>query len=98
MDMGIVNAGNLPVYTDIPDDLLLLCENLLWDKSPDATEQLLAYAQVRYLDIQRCMNLCMILYTCVAREHRLKFWDQFSPRAAGSFYTSTDTLLSCHTQ
>jgi 5-methyltetrahydrofolate--homocysteine methyltransferase len=46
MDMGIVNAGNLPVYTDIDEDLLHLCENLLWDKDPDGTEKLLAYAQV----------------------------------------------------
>ena len=47
MDMGIVNAGNLPVYTDIDETLLHLCENLLWDKDPDSTEKLLAYAQVR---------------------------------------------------
>ena len=44
--MGIVNAGNLPVYTDIPSDLLCLCENLLWNRSPNATEELLAFAQV----------------------------------------------------
>lgn len=48
MDMGIVNAGNLPLYTDIPSDLLLLCENLLWDKDPNGTEKLLIYAQVRW--------------------------------------------------
>ena len=48
MDMGIVNAGNLPVYTDIDETLLHLCENLLWDKDPDSTEKLLAYAQVRF--------------------------------------------------
>ena len=47
MDMGIVNAGNLPLYTDIPSDLLLLCENILWDKDPNCTEKLLAYAQVK---------------------------------------------------
>lgn len=44
--MGIVNAGNLPVYSDIPKDLLTLCENLLWDSDPSATEKLLEYAQV----------------------------------------------------
>ena len=48
MDMGIVNAGSLPVYTDINETLLHLCENLLWDKDPDSTEKLLAYAQVRF--------------------------------------------------
>ena len=46
MDMGIVNAGNLPVYDDIPKDLLTLCENLLWNRDPSGTEKLLEYAQV----------------------------------------------------
>ena len=46
MDMGIVNAGNLPVYNNIPQDLLHLCENILWNKDSSATEKLLAYAQV----------------------------------------------------
>ncbi|XP_039563012.1 methionine synthase isoform X4 [Passer montanus] len=45
MDMGIVNAGNLPVYDDIQKELLQLCENLIWNKDPDATEKLLHYAQ-----------------------------------------------------
>lgn len=49
MDMGIVNAGNLPVYTDIPEDLLVLCENLLWNKNPECTEKLLTYALVSFL-------------------------------------------------
>lgn len=46
MDMGIVNAGALPVYDDIKPELLELCENLLWNKDPEGTEKLLAYAQV----------------------------------------------------
>nr|XP_002733368.2 PREDICTED: methionine synthase-like [Saccoglossus kowalevskii] len=45
MDMGIVNAGNLPVYDDIEPSLLKLCEDLIWNKDPDATEKLLEYAQ-----------------------------------------------------
>ena len=45
LDMGIVNAGNLPVYSDISANLLQLCENLLWNKDPHATERLLEYAQ-----------------------------------------------------
>ncbi|XP_059841639.1 methionine synthase isoform X1 [Hypanus sabinus] len=45
MDMGIVNAGNLLVYDDIDKELLELCENLIWNKDPDATEKLLHYAQ-----------------------------------------------------
>ncbi|KAM3859881.1 methionine synthase [Diretmus argenteus] len=45
LDMGIVNAGNLPVYDDIDKELLLLCENLIWNRDADATDKLLAYAQ-----------------------------------------------------
>uniref|UniRef100_A0A8C2DNT4 Methionine synthase n=1 Tax=Cyprinus carpio TaxID=7962 RepID=A0A8C2DNT4_CYPCA len=45
MDMGIVNAGNLPVYDDIDKELLLLCENIIWNRDPEATEKLLLYAQ-----------------------------------------------------
>ncbi|XP_022621775.1 methionine synthase isoform X2 [Seriola dumerili] len=45
MDMGIVNAGNLPVYDDINKELLLLCENIIWNRDTGATEKLLAYAQ-----------------------------------------------------
>lgn len=34
MDMGIVNAGALPVYDDIDPKLLELCENVLWNRDP----------------------------------------------------------------
>jgi 5-methyltetrahydrofolate--homocysteine methyltransferase len=44
MDMGIVNAGNLPVYDDIPADLLELIEDVLFNRRPDATERLIDYA------------------------------------------------------
>jgi len=46
MDMGIVNAGQLPIYSDIEPNLCQLCEDLLWNRDPDGTEKLLAYAQV----------------------------------------------------
>jgi len=45
MDMGIVNAGALPVYDDIENELLNLCEEILWNKSPDSTEKMLNYCQ-----------------------------------------------------
>lgn len=48
MDMGIVNAGNLPIYSTIDRELCLLCENLLWNKDPEGTEKLLQYAQVTW--------------------------------------------------
>ena len=44
MDMGIVNAGALPIYDDIPKDLLLLIENAIFNRDPEATEKLLDYA------------------------------------------------------
>jgi 5-methyltetrahydrofolate--homocysteine methyltransferase len=40
MDMGIVNAGALPVYDDIPPELLTTVEDVLFDRRPDATERL----------------------------------------------------------
>lgn len=43
--MGIVNAGALPLYDDIAADLRELCESVIWNKEPEATEKLLAYAQ-----------------------------------------------------
>ncbi|OUC43210.1 B12 binding domain protein, partial [Trichinella nativa] len=45
LDMGIVNAGCLPVYSEIEKTLLELCTNLLLNRSPGATEDLLAYAE-----------------------------------------------------
>ena len=40
MDMGIVNAGALPVYDDISEELRTAIEDLLFDRHPDATERL----------------------------------------------------------
>ncbi|MBI4388125.1 MAG: methionine synthase [Candidatus Omnitrophica bacterium] len=45
MDIGIVNAGLVTVYDDIPKDLLTLVEDAVLNRSPDATERLLAFAQ-----------------------------------------------------
>ncbi|XP_039269050.2 methionine synthase-like [Styela clava] len=47
MDMGIVNAGNLPVYDDIDEELLDLCEKLIWNKDSAGTEKLLVYAETK---------------------------------------------------
>jgi len=44
MDMGIVNAGALPVYDDIPKDLLERIEDVVLNRRPDSTERLLAVA------------------------------------------------------
>lgn len=45
LDMGIVNAGRLPIYDDIPADLKTLCEDVILDKDSQATEKLLAFAE-----------------------------------------------------
>ncbi len=44
MDMGIVNAGAIAVYDEIPDDLLEAVEDVLFNRSEDATERLTALA------------------------------------------------------
>jgi 5-methyltetrahydrofolate--homocysteine methyltransferase len=44
LDMAIVNAGALPVYDDIPAELLARVEDLVLDRRPDATERLLEVA------------------------------------------------------
>jgi 5-methyltetrahydrofolate--homocysteine methyltransferase len=44
LDMGIVNAGMLEVYEQIPKDLLTLVEDVLLNRRPDATERLVEFA------------------------------------------------------
>ena len=45
LDMGIVNAGMLGVYGEIPKDLLELVEDVLLNRRPDATERLVKFAE-----------------------------------------------------
>ncbi|MBZ0135457.1 MAG: methionine synthase [Planctomycetes bacterium] len=45
MDMGIVNAGQLAVYEDIPKDLLERIEDVLFNRRDDATERLVEFAE-----------------------------------------------------
>ena len=44
MDMGIVNAGQLMVYEDIPPDLLERVEDVIFDRRPDATDRMIEFA------------------------------------------------------
>jgi 5-methyltetrahydrofolate--homocysteine methyltransferase len=44
LDMGIVNAGQLAVYEDIPKDLLERVEDVIFNRRPDATERLVEFA------------------------------------------------------
>jgi 5-methyltetrahydrofolate--homocysteine methyltransferase len=43
--MGIVNAGQLVVYEDIPADLLERVEDIIFNRRPDATERMVAFAE-----------------------------------------------------
>ena len=45
MDMGIVNAGQLVVYEDIPPELLEHVEDVIFNRRPDATERLVEFAE-----------------------------------------------------
>ena len=69
--MGIVNAGNLPVYDDIPGVLRHLCENAVWNLDDNITEKLLEYAQVStsvclsvYSWLLLYVILCMYIHIC----------------------------------
>jgi 5-methyltetrahydrofolate--homocysteine methyltransferase len=44
LDMGIVNAGQLVVYEDIPKDMLERVEDVIFNRRPDATERLVEFA------------------------------------------------------
>ena len=44
LDMGIVNAGQLVVYEDIPNDLLTRVEDIIFNRRPDATERMVEFA------------------------------------------------------
>lgn len=45
LDMGIVNAGKLPVYEDIPQEFRKLIEDVILNRRKDAAKRLIAYAE-----------------------------------------------------
>jgi 5-methyltetrahydrofolate--homocysteine methyltransferase len=45
LTMGIVNAGQLGVYADIPKDMLERVEDVIFNRRPDATERLVEFAE-----------------------------------------------------
>ena len=45
LDMGIVNAGQLAVYDEIEPELKTRIEDVLFNRKPDATEALIAFAE-----------------------------------------------------
>src|SRR5207342_1337009 len=58
LDMAIVNAGQLPVYDDIPKDLLEHVEDIIFDRRPDATERMITFAEtVKSGGVERVQDL-----------------------------------------
>jgi 5-methyltetrahydrofolate--homocysteine methyltransferase len=53
LDMGIVNAGQLVVYEDIPKDLLEHVEDVIFNRRPDATERLVQFAETVKGDVRK---------------------------------------------
>lgn len=45
MDMGIVNAGMLQVYAEVPEDLREHVEDVVMNRRPDATERMVTFAE-----------------------------------------------------
>ncbi len=45
MDMGIVNAGMMEIYDEIPKELVTLLENAIFNKTDTATDDLITYAE-----------------------------------------------------
>ena len=56
MDMGIVNAGQLQVYSEIEPKLLALAEALVLNQNSDATENLIAYANEHHENKSNIQN------------------------------------------
>jgi len=52
MSMGIVNAGNLAIYSDIPKDLLDRVEDVIFNRRVDATDRLLEVADSAKLQVK----------------------------------------------
>ena len=55
MDMGIVNAGKLPLYDDVEPSLRKLIEEVIFNKSEDGThqERMIAYANSEKIRLEQ---------------------------------------------
>ena len=45
MDMGIVNAGMMEIYDEIPEELRDLIEDVIFNRRDDSTDRLISYAE-----------------------------------------------------
>jgi 5-methyltetrahydrofolate--homocysteine methyltransferase len=58
MDMGIVNAGQLVVYEDIPGELREHVEDVIFNRRPDATDRLVLFGEtLKGTVVERQQNL-----------------------------------------
>ncbi|MEI8344959.1 MAG: methionine synthase, partial [Candidatus Omnitrophota bacterium] len=75
LDMGIVNAGLITVYDDIPKDLLELVEDAILNRRADATERLLAYARSAATNAQpaTAMSTTQPPWRCLPVAERLRY-------------------------
>ena len=55
LDMGIVNAGQLDVYDTIDPELREACEDVIWDRRPDATDRMIEIAS-RFLGTDKAAD------------------------------------------
>ncbi|KAF0151946.1 MAG: methionine synthase [Ignavibacteria bacterium] len=70
MDMGIVNAGQLAVYEEIPKELLEKVEDVLLNRKADATERLVEFANTISIDVKQ--ENCDAAWRLESVEERLK--------------------------
>jgi 5-methyltetrahydrofolate--homocysteine methyltransferase len=70
LDMGIVNAGQLALYEEIPPDLLERVEDVLFNRRPDATERLVRFAET--IDAQGVMEQEEAAWRAGSVEERLQ--------------------------
>lgn len=68
MNMGIVNASNLAIYEDIPQNLRHLIEDILFNRNEDATERLLEVAHsIKEQEKNKVLDLRWRVQTVAAR-------------------------------
>ena len=73
MDMGIVNAGQLAVYEDIPAELRDGVEDVLLNRKPDATERLLELAQRFKNDSANATEEQTLAWRAAVVDERIKY-------------------------
>ena len=73
LDMGIVNAGMLEIYDEIEEPLKTLCEDVILNKSDDAGEKLLEYAQTHNENMKIINNSVNTQWRELPLEERLHY-------------------------